>query len=496
MLSQANALHSKLKSSILAKILPTCVAFLLSLAFYVYTLAPTILWGDDAKFQRFVYLCLLRQNVYDHPIWVAFVHPIVFLPVGDGAYRVNLVSALFGAATVGLVFALLQRVTGSVWGAAGGAVALAVSHTFWAHSVRAEVYAFNNLILALCLWLLLKESGKGWALLLLAVVLGIGMGNHLMLGMALPGLALGVILRGWHLRIPHKTMLGIAVVLMIIWAVSTALSIGVAGFAGIAGLVRGQVISLADWGAQLGRFVLFLGLQFPSITALLALPGLLYSFRQRWFGLTLLLIFIGSLYVGMRHQVPDQYVFFLFLYVVAAMWVGYGYAWLAARLAHLPEKRRLLLAALLLLSILMPIAVYSQLPVLLRRSGFTAERLGSREFPGRDSLTFFLWPGKRGYTGARWFAETVMATLPGGAILIADYTLAEPLIYLQEVEGWRPDVTLAELYPAEQLPFVREHRPSRPIFLADTNVYYDIDGLSEEFELAPTGLVYELVERK
>jgi hypothetical protein len=486
-----------LKRSIPTRMFSICVAFLLSLAFYVYTLAPTILYADDAKFQRLAYFCLLQRNVFDHPIWVALIHPIVFLPVGDVAYRVNLASALCGAATVGLVFALLWRATGSSYGAAGGAAALAVSHTFWTHSVRTEVYTFNSLILVLCLWLLLSESGKGWALLLLAVVLGIGMGNHLMLGTALPGLALGAILQGRRLRIPRKTMLGIAAVLIIVSAASAVLCMSIDAFSTIADLVRGQVMTLADWGAQLSRSVLLLGLQFPSVAALLILPGLLYSFRQRWFGLTLLLIFIGGLYAGLRqYQALDQYVFFFFSYVVGAIWIGYGYAWLAAHLVRLPGKKELLLAALLLLSVLMPIAVYSQLPAWLRQSGFTGTRLGIREIPGRDSLTFYFWPSKRGYTGARWFAETVMDALPDGAILIVDYPLSEPFRYLQSVERRRPDVTLAQLSPAGQLPFVREHYLSRPIFLADTQRYYDIDGLSKEFEIVPRGLVYELVKRE
>jgi hypothetical protein len=113
--------------------------------------------------------------------------------------------------------------------------------------------------------------------------------------------------------------------------------------------------------------------------------------------------------------------------------------------------------------------------------GITGQTLGIREIPGRPALQFFLWPSKRGYFGARQFAEAALHNLPPNAIIIADYTVAEPMLYLQIAEHFRSDVTVAVLAMDEQLPFALVQSRHTQVFLALTGTYYDIQGLREHF---------------
>ena len=44
------------------------LAYAVAQAFFLYTIAPTLLWGDDAKFQWMAYLRDTRAGAaYDHP---------------------------------------------------------------------------------------------------------------------------------------------------------------------------------------------------------------------------------------------------------------------------------------------------------------------------------------------------------------------------------------------------------------------------------------------
>jgi len=118
------------------------LAYAVAQAFFLYTIAPTLLWGDDAKFQWMAYLRDTRAGAaYDHRFWVILAHPFTRLPVGDVAFRATLWTSIWAAVAVALVYAVLRRLTSSGWAAAVGAATLMVSHTFWTHAVRAEVYS-------------------------------------------------------------------------------------------------------------------------------------------------------------------------------------------------------------------------------------------------------------------------------------------------------------------------------------------------------------------
>jgi SAM-dependent methyltransferase len=72
----------------------------LALAFYISTLAPTVLWGDDAFFQRSAFDGTLPRDGGGHWLWFMLARAIVHILPGEVAYKVNLLSALAGTATI------------------------------------------------------------------------------------------------------------------------------------------------------------------------------------------------------------------------------------------------------------------------------------------------------------------------------------------------------------------------------------------------------------
>lgn len=129
------------------------------LLLYLATLAPTVLWGDDAEFQRLAFTGRVGAGVRSYPLWVAVAHSLSRWLPAEAAWSANLVSALCAALVVGVLFVLVSGLTHSRPAGWVAGLALAFSHTFWLHAVRAEVYTLFLLGYVLVLALL-----WGWRL--------------------------------------------------------------------------------------------------------------------------------------------------------------------------------------------------------------------------------------------------------------------------------------------------------------------------------------------
>jgi Protein of unknown function (DUF2723) len=121
--------------------------FLLFLAVYVRTAAPSVLSGDSAEFQLAAPL-LGVPHPTTYPLYVLLGKLATLLvPFGDMAWRVTLVSALSAALAVALFYMLARRVAG-LPGAAVAALALGVAPGLWNAATLAEVYALLAALLA------------------------------------------------------------------------------------------------------------------------------------------------------------------------------------------------------------------------------------------------------------------------------------------------------------------------------------------------------------
>jgi hypothetical protein len=166
--------------------------FVLSLIVYIATLAPGLLWGggDFAAFQtRALTGEGIRGGVFGHSLWIILSRPFIWLPIRDVAYRANLASAVYAAAALAFVFLSARRLTRAAAPALLGTAALLVSHTFWTYAVMSKVYSLNALLLALCVYGLLRWSDqrRGLYLYLFAVIYALSLMNHLVMATAALG---------------------------------------------------------------------------------------------------------------------------------------------------------------------------------------------------------------------------------------------------------------------------------------------------------------------
>ena len=131
--------------------------FLLPLALYVSTLAPSVLPGDSGEFQ-FVAPMLGIPHPTGYPLYLILGKLISLAPLHSVAYRLNLLSALAAAGAVWAVYRCGRALGIDRAAALLGASLLALSETFWSQATLAEKYTLNAFFVALTLWL-----GLQWA---------------------------------------------------------------------------------------------------------------------------------------------------------------------------------------------------------------------------------------------------------------------------------------------------------------------------------------------
>jgi len=190
------------------------VVFLISLTVYTLTLEPTVSFWDCGEF----ILSAWKLQV-GHPPGAPF-----FLLLGrffslfsfgnesSAAMMINFLSALASAFTVMFLFwtithlvrkiftgednlsnAIIATIIGS---GLIGSLTCAFSDTFWFSAVEGEVYATSSLFTALVFWAILKweDEGnnrlKGRWLVLIAYLMGLSIGVHLLNLLALPAIVL------------------------------------------------------------------------------------------------------------------------------------------------------------------------------------------------------------------------------------------------------------------------------------------------------------------
>jgi len=226
----------------------------------------------------------------------------------DVAWMINIMSALLSAGCILFLFwtitHLTRRLTQKdscltlaqvvVIEASGltGALAYTFSDTFWFSAVESEVYAFSSFLTALVFWLILKWENEAdepqsdrW-IILIAYIIGLSIGVHLLNLLCIPAMALVVYFR----KTAHASW----------WGGLKALTAGMLVLLGILyGIVPG-VIRIGGWAELL--FVNQFGLPFHTglICAFLLLLTVMIVIISRtrrrvvWCGfLSLLMLLIG-----------------------------------------------------------------------------------------------------------------------------------------------------------------------------------------------------------
>ncbi len=348
----------------LGRLWPALLVGAAALLLYAGTAAPGLTWAHDGADGGDLITAVATWGVphpSGYPAYVLFGRLFALLPLGSMARRMNLFSATAAAASVVLVYLTAawalersgdRRTWREVLWAAGAALAYTCGPTLWSQAVIAEVYAFAALSFALCLYLALRagarlsgESGgeRLWGMLGLA--LGVGLGGHLTLLLALPGLAL--------LLWPGRTWRRLGAM-----AAGLALGLGVYLYLPLAA-ARGPVLNWGDpsrwrgfWWLVSGRFYhgYAFGLPLRYLPQRVVAWATLWGREFAWVGLPVAALGLWSWWEGglrrlavatsitvalysayaITYDTTDSYVYLIPALAVTAIWLAEGLRALAA----------------------------------------------------------------------------------------------------------------------------------------------------------------------
>ncbi|HLT24272.1 MAG TPA: DUF2723 domain-containing protein, partial [Ignavibacteria bacterium] len=173
--------------------------FLLSAIVYIITVQPTFSFWDCGEFIACAYTVGVPHPP-GAPFFILMGKIFTLVPSAeDIGLRMNYLSVLSSAGSVILLYLIsviaiknwrgIPKTTYDVLVVCGssaiGALALAFSDTFWFNAVETEVYGLGTFLVALCIYLLMvwwekaDEKGSDKYLLVMAYVVGLSIGIHL-----------------------------------------------------------------------------------------------------------------------------------------------------------------------------------------------------------------------------------------------------------------------------------------------------------------------------
>jgi hypothetical protein len=414
---------------------------------YACTAPRTVALEDDGLFVLASYFLGIAHPP-GYPLYTALGKLFTLLPFGSVAYRVHLLSALFGGLSCATLWLCARLLVPGRMPAYLAAVGLGVSPVFWSQSIIAEVYTLNTFFFLVLVFLGLRACPPGptgeapqhtrGLLPAMAFVFGLSLANHWPL-MLLVAPAFCVLLWPRRQEILRRIPLlaGLATLGLLPYAWMVVLSwmwlpisfdgplhsIGeVWHFVSRAGYAQTDQSDSATW-VDRARFLQFLGgqlvVQFAVLGTLLALTGV--AVQQRFWGARVA-IFLGVaflmpsvvllLLLGFDYDSASKHVFHVYplpAYAVVALWMGLGLAWLRQR--YQLRRAHALAGCVAVLGLV---------------------------------LAAGCWFNLR--TNSEWgirYAQTILRMLPKDGVLFlrGDADLA-PIAYLYLVEGWRPDIEI------------------------------------------------------
>jgi hypothetical protein len=422
-------------------------AGLLTALLYAPTVATTVTLrnggGDSGELVRAAWTLGIPHPT-GYPLWLLLAHAATWLPSGEPAQRVALLS--MAASALAVCFVVLAgrelllampvaaiRPAATLWAPTAGGLVLAGTPLYWQQATIPETYALDSCLVAGGLVLLLRWLRGAAPLWSVTLVLALGLANHLISLAFAAGLVVALLLR--RPRPVWAELAGAALPLLLTPALYGLL------------LLRARAHPLADWGdpqtlGALWRHVSaaeyhhFLGSRTPA-AVLLDVARLPQRLRQQFstvgaiavvwavllvitraprLGLVLLAIVLTDVAIVARDAAPAAPAYLSLTYLILAIALGAGAALLPALL--FPTGRTAAIAqtvssgGVLLLAILLLLHTRPLVDI-------HADR--SLERTARADL---------------------LAVPPQGLLLTEGDNPTFALWYLQDVLGIRPDVVI------------------------------------------------------
>jgi hypothetical protein len=437
-----------------------------ALTLYSMTLTPTVAAVDSGELTLAASV-LGVPHPPGFPLFVLVSHAFTLVPIGSIAERVNFASALFAAFAVTASFALACAVLAAasnpstpprvgqpaghavLGGALTAAMLFATSRTLWAYATVAEVYTLA-ICLVLLIWKLMTEPTIG-RMRLAAVLFGLALGTHPAIVLpVLPAFA-WLVWRRHGLDFFRSRRFG---ELFVLASIAVALAYAYLPLAAARAPIlnwgdpqtaerfwehvsgwqyRGEAVALTGGAvvAAARRLGVILWQQVGA--PLLVLPLVLMGLGRMWRTRSTLL---AALVIWAATNV-------LLVVPMNARWAGDQ----PSRFTPIDDLDAYYLPALVVLSTLAGAGVTALLCVTSARF----VRLVTVAAVVIASVLASVWRygpinDRRGDLVSRNYADEILRSIEnGGLLLLRDWSLSSPLMYVQHAEHQRPDVVALDL---------------------------------------------------
>ena len=418
------------------------VIFVLTAALYIRTACPTLGGGFDSEEFQFAAYALEIVHATGYPLYLILGKVFTTLvPVGNIAYRMNLLSALFGAATVALVYLNALTLTRRQIASIAAAALFATNPAVWRQAGVASVGPLNLLLIAAIVYATLLWYEKRVSLSLVAFTIGLGLAHHHTTLLFVPVIIILVLLVDpGILRRPRDIARGVfwLVAPLLLYLYVPIFGDGTPGYSntirgfleetlgGEAGdFVRAAPMAILQGITVVAEYLFdsfgYLGGLSIAVGAVSVVPrwnrwtNLLSDARVSLFlGLTTLLFTLGGTFYGGE---PDRYLVLPFAFLIYWFAIGAGAveAFIERHLLSISTRRgaQTAFAALLALLVILPF---------------------SDRFRVADWSAF-----TRVYQ--QW-DEIFTLPIPRGATIVGNWGQLNAMRYMQLIENRRPDLQL------------------------------------------------------
>ncbi len=316
------------------------VAGLAALAVYVRTLLPGQAFGDWGEMQTVPHVLGVAHPT-GYPTYIVLSWLAQLVPVGSIAFRANLLSAVLVASALGVAAAILLRLGTRPSIAVGAALALGAVGTVWAAATVAEVNPLHLFFVAALLHraLVWEKHRRPRDLIVGAVLLGLALGNHLLIIFVAPfvglfvlwvgrreigahpwilaaAVAAGIIAAGIYLYIPIAAASNPPLPYnhpvtpeAVVWLVSGAQFRGQFAFLSVSGL--------SEFVGSLGALWQVLAIRATPVVPVLGVIGLVLLIRRKpGFGLMCVGILVMNVYIWATYLRLEHYLLVPWLLLV------------------------------------------------------------------------------------------------------------------------------------------------------------------------------------
>ncbi|HEV8281924.1 MAG TPA: DUF2723 domain-containing protein [Candidatus Limnocylindrales bacterium] len=423
--------------------LAPAIVGVVALAVYARTLLPGMAFGDWGEMQTVPHVLGVAHPT-GYPTYILLSWLTQLVPIGSIAFRANLLSALLVSGALAVTVAMLLRLGVRPIIAVAAALALGSVRTVWSAATVAEVNPLHLLFVALLLHraLVWEQHRRLRDLAIGALLLGLALGNHLLILFVAPFIVAFVLWVGRREIVARRWMLAPTVVAGVL-GLSTYLYIPIAAaqspplpynhpvtLDGVMWLVGGTQFrsqfgflsssGLTDFTGSLSALWLLLADRATPVVPILGLVGLAVLVRRRpAFGLMCAGILVANVYFWSTYLRLEHYL--LVPWLVLAIGAGVALESVARALGA-PSP--------------------SCGPRLLGTSGF----VGGAALAFAVGLAVVNWQAsdRSGDRSAELFVDTVFEALPRDAAILSQWDASTPMWHARYVLGERTDVLIVD----------------------------------------------------